>query len=303
MVVCMFHNDMDGFCSGYIVYRYFQQLKNDGEINEEVYLFPINYRWQIKYDRFNKGDKVIFVDFIPERDEDIKRLTEDYDLTIIDHHKDAIDKLEAKYPNIKGLRRDDKAACQLTWEYYFPDKVPPRIVDLVGYYDIWEHDKLPNIRACSMGLHELDLMPMKSLARNIWDRLFNEEQYLSNIIVQGILSLDKQTEEYRRKASFLCQDIMLDGRKAVIANIQGVDSYFFDSVLDKYDPEILLMYYKYYNSNNKMSCWKVSIRVAPKYKDKIDVSEIARKYGGNGHPGASAFIANKVTELPFIEYL
>jgi oligoribonuclease NrnB/cAMP/cGMP phosphodiesterase (DHH superfamily) len=299
----MFHNDMDGYCSGYIVYRYFQELKNNGQFDEDIYLFPINYNWKIKYERFNKGDKVFFVDFIPNDDKDIEQLVNDYDLTIIDHHKDAIDNLEKKFPGIKGLRRDDKAGCQLTWEYFFPKETPPKIVDIVGYYDIWEHDKIPNIRAGSLALHELDLIPMKKVGRDIWDRLFSDDQYLSNIIERGIVMLDKQLEEHRRKASFLCQDIILDGRSAVIANIQGVDSYFFDSILDKFKPEILIMYYKYYNSRNNVSHWKVSLRVAPEHRDKVDVSEIARKYGGNGHPGASAFIANKVTDLPFIEYL
>jgi nanoRNase/pAp phosphatase (c-di-AMP/oligoRNAs hydrolase) len=42
-----------------------------------------------------------------------------------------------------------------------------------------------------------------------------------------------------------------------------------------------------------------AIRVSLRSEDGFDVSAIARKYGGNGHPGAAAFLIPAGAPLPW----
>lgn len=303
MPVVFFHNDMDGHCSGYIAYRALMEKKEKEDLTEQVFMHPINYGWKIDFDLINRGQDVYFLDFIPNDNKVLERLSKENNLIVIDHHKKAIEEFDKNFPGTKGIRNTDHAGCYLTWQYFYPDTDIPKVVQLVSAYDAWQHDSMPNVRELDKGLRTLDLFPIISNNRKIWDRLFNDSNYLDNIIQIGKPILDKEKADYAREASFKCQPIMFEGKRTLLANVQGVDSYFFESVLDEHDPEILIFYYRYFNNRRNQSHWKVSLRSAPKYNDKTGVDEIARKFGGGGHPNASSFQVKTVKDLPFIDSL
>lgn len=62
----------------------------------------------------------------------------------IDHHLTAIEASQnSGYSEVPGLRRIGTAACELTWEYFYPDLVCPEIVQYCGAYDVWNKSRFP----------------------------------------------------------------------------------------------------------------------------------------------------------------
>jgi oligoribonuclease NrnB/cAMP/cGMP phosphodiesterase (DHH superfamily) len=58
-------------------------------------------------------------------------------LTWIDHHISALN--QNGHLDYDGIQRTDFAACELTWQYFFPNEPMPEIVRLLGRYDCFGH--------------------------------------------------------------------------------------------------------------------------------------------------------------------
>lgn len=141
MIHCFYHSaDLDGHCSGAIVkYRF-----------PEAVMHPINYGNAFPCNEIHPGDEVYMVDFALQPFEDMSKIWDKGATLIwIDHHKSAIDSYYKWYHNpgvdalaymkFEGERDTTKAACELTWEYLFPDKPVPLAVKLLSLYDSWTY--------------------------------------------------------------------------------------------------------------------------------------------------------------------
>ena len=81
---CFYHTDMDGKCAGAIVFK--------AQHGEGEYL-PINYKDDFPFDKIQRDEEVIIVDFSLQNDGDWEKLLEiTQDIIWIDHHKTAIEK-------------------------------------------------------------------------------------------------------------------------------------------------------------------------------------------------------------------
>jgi len=292
--IVFYHMDMDGECAGYIAHKAIT------ERGDQCFLKPINYGWNIDFDILKDMDEIYMVDFIHDNMDYMKELIETGKLVIIDHHERAIDRLKKAFPNtnIKGILETDNAGAYYTWKYFFPDKPVPKAVELVSAYDTWKHNSMPNVREADLAFRTLDLFPTRQTNRTTWDRLCYDDIFLENMIQEGKPLLAKLTNEHRKNAKFLASPIEFDGYRCLIANVRGVDSYFFDSLLEEHDPQVLIMFYIGVNRNGRY--WKTMLRVAPKYADKVNVADIANKYGGSGHPGSAAFTVNDIKDVPYL---
>ncbi len=62
----------------------------------------------------------------------------------LDHHKSAIEEVYSLFDkegvaDPAGIRDEKFAACELTWQYFFPNDKMPEIVRLLGRYDCFGH--------------------------------------------------------------------------------------------------------------------------------------------------------------------
>jgi oligoribonuclease NrnB/cAMP/cGMP phosphodiesterase (DHH superfamily) len=119
-------------CSGAIVkYRF-----------PDAVMYPINYGDEFPFNEIELEDTVYMVDFCLQPFGFMQRLSMllagTGELIVIDHHKTTLDKW-SKSHTVYGywLLQTDKAACELTWEYLFPDKPVPLAVKLLSLYDSW----------------------------------------------------------------------------------------------------------------------------------------------------------------------
>jgi len=133
-ITCIYHSrDLDGWTSAAIVKKKFPDAKLIG--------------WDYGDDipELEKGGRVIMVDisFPPKTMNDIANR---HDLVWIDHHKSAINAWDDYFNSDDYVLRPfdsyldtQRAACELTWEYFFQPSEMPEMVRLLGRYDCFGH--------------------------------------------------------------------------------------------------------------------------------------------------------------------
>jgi uncharacterized protein len=271
---CFYHTDMDGHCAGAIVYNAFS---GEGEF------FPINYNQAFPFDKIEEDEMVVIVDFSLQKEGDFDRLLEITPNVIwIDHHKTAIEKWKHMEDSVKGIRRDGIAGCELTWEYFFPKKPVPKVVTLLGDYDTWTFKYGEDTNKLQAGIRLFRTNPDAIE----WDAWLRPDYEPTEEIKAGETALkyrDNYYAELIKAWSFFPE---FEGYKAIACNAGNVSSQMFDTVTEDYD---IMMPFVFDGKR-----WSVSIYT--KKKD-IDVSELAKKYGGGGHKQAAGF---QCDALPFV---
>lgn len=278
---CFYHKpDHDGHCSGAIVKRKFPNCE----------MFPINHGDDFPWEKIEKNETVFMVDFCLEPKEDMIRLKNNCQLIWIDHHISAIKaSQELGFNNIDGLRSVEFSGCELTWKYLYYGEITPEAVRLIGRYDIWDHNSDKRTIPFEYGLNLEETNPDSE----IWSRLLDHDlKMVETIVEHGNIIFNYETITNKRIMKSTSYIINFEGYRALVANRGFCDSYLFDSIYDPEKHDILIKYSRY------PECWRVSIITR---KDEIDVSEIAKKYGGGGHRGASGFRLENIDILLPIE--
>ena len=293
MIWIFYHSaDLDGHCSGAIVYDYmFKNHKDKG-----IKLIPIDYGIDFDIDIINKDDIVYMVDFtLQDSKEDgtnryhkTIEIHKKCSLYVIDHHKS--NAKELKQAGIKGIYGENtKAACELTWGWFYKNKEVPRFVKLLSDYDnwnnedktYWEEDVLPFQMGMRMKLTDPNILD----AKRLWNMLFNIynmfelSDFLSKTTTEGKLIIEYENKINADNIKENSFEIEFDGLKFIVCN-GGRGSNLFDSIWDKNKYDAMMTF-----RCCKNKYWAVSMYTT---KD-IDLSKIAVKYGGGGHAGACGF--------------
>lgn len=168
ITICFYHNeDLDGYASAAIVNKYYSEntnhklfmkgvdygVKDDIEfVKQTIDKFIEDFYAEIrltckpndvKHLKSNilEDDitvKVIVVDYSFSIDI-MESLYATYELIWIDHHTTSImDSISKQYFGTKGRRLMDKAACELTWDFYYRGTKLPTNIRLLSKYDIFD---------------------------------------------------------------------------------------------------------------------------------------------------------------------
>lgn len=196
----------------------------------------------------------------------------------IDHHKSATEKW--KDVPFEGLRRDGTAACRLCWEF-FTTLPEPRLLTLAGQFDVWDH-RDPDGKPLQFGLKACS---GQEFARLVWEQ-FNAtpegDHLLQSVIDAGNVVkgyCDKQSAEYAAKHA---HTIHWEGLCWCALNVgqRGNSDLLLGGV--KPEHQALLAW----RFDGEKAC--VSLYHAPGHED-LDLSGIAKRYGGGGNRGACGF--------------
>ena len=298
-----YHNDADGRCAGAIAYR-------SPLCQMQAELIEMEYSKRVPVETIRKDEVIIIVDFSfkPEVMEEVLERTRN--IIWIDHHKTNM--YDYGVP-IKGLRDVDYSGCELAWIYFtqiegrrklvdltaaykYGLETMPRAVVLIGDRDKWAWKYGEETAMFNMGLklypHEPDDV--------IWDDLLDnrgsqhilgnaQERRLKDILEKGKVCIrfrDMVCEDYCESYGF---ETEFEGYRCFALGLYMFGSEAFGERIKEYD---ICLSYEYLGDN-----WIVGL-----YSEKVDVGEIARRYGekygisGGGHRGAAGFVA---PELPF----
>jgi len=294
--LCVFHvADLDGHCSGEIVRRAL------GDVD----LIAANYTDDIPSVDVLSDRDVIVVDFHYkpwERMVELDQLVSGK-LIWIDHHEDAVAEHDSHAATTGraffGKRCSEEhgpAACELAWKHFARlgklKPTLPRAVHLLGRYDAWEHDAVPNIVNFQYGMQARITDPRDTASRGLWGQLLqpardrDADMLIERIISEGCAVRDYITKQNALHAEQQAFTMSWQGYTCLFANRIFAGQEYFQSIWNPRKHDIMVLF------GWTGKSWKVSLRTT---KD-IDVSKIAREYDGGGHPKAAAFYAAK---LPF----
>ncbi len=277
-MLCIYHiADHDGKGSAAVVKSRYPETEFLG----------LNHDMEIPYEEIRRHKQIVVCDISLPLDF-MYELSVAGDFVWIDHHLSVIKEYEkavaAGRPTLKGLRRVGTAAAILTWEYFYPDKPVPEGLRLLGLNDIFDL-RDDRVRPFEYAFQSLGVNRPED---EIWTQLLNERLDIPALVEKGrsILSWIK-IRNYRLVRS-LAFASSYQGLKCICANMPQGYSEFFDSLPDIKDYDFMVNFYM--NKNNR---WNLSFYTD---KDNVNVSEIAKSFGGGGHQKAAG--ASALPELP-----
>jgi len=292
-IVFYHKSDFDGICSAAIF---------DDKFGDDVELYGLEHGCEFPWDKvsvigFPEEELILRKVFMVDFSLNLKmmtRLSKMADLTWIDHHATAINSM--KDLELKGLRKTDRAACELTWMYLNEDKDMPKGVTYLGVYDSWrDHGSLlweNYVVPFQYGLK--GILGINNPKSPMWNLILNTNE-LEDICRAGKLILPYQRQQCEEIAKSRSYEVTFDGHSAVALNTPMKSSMSLESVYDanKHDLSIV------YSYNGQLKTWTVSMYTT---KEEIHCGDIAKKFGGGGHKGAAGMemSTKKFLELGFV---
>jgi len=290
---CFYHNDSDGKCAGFWVAL---NVGIHDKYNDMPVFQEIDYRTKFPMETIRKDEQVYIVDYSISPDEMRELLNITKDVTWIDHHKTAIEKYKEFEHEIRGVRYDGVSGCMLTYCYIHhmtargEGKIKPfdismtedapMFTKLIDDWDVWKFDYGDDTRYFQVAFNAYDFSPCNYTQ---WDKLLTIENAEKNMIEQGKI-MTQYRDNWAKNYMKLGFETEFEGYKCFAVNLGCCNSDYFKS-LPEGEYEILIPFV--FDGN----VYTVSL-----YSTTVDVSEIAKKYGGGGHKGASGF---QIKELPF----
>lgn len=306
-VLFIYHSaDNDGHCCAAIA-RYFFEREN-----VDLTLYPYNYKRSImpiiEIIEHKNIDTVIMADVSFDLADMLVMnqylSSKEIPFTLIDHHKSVIEDYKNeispsseyltdiakaggfqifKFRNTSALfyYADSMSASELTWKVFFNEPIP-KIVDIIGRYDFRVNGRYDNKPE---GLEEFNLgsklLTSEELIEYILSALENNLYPLS--IIEDGVKIKRFTELENQKISYEIIDAGIlntsfTGVKVLISNTTANPSHYKPN--DIYD--FVCCYHKVKDG------WKYHLRpgIAKNY---LDLSEIAKFWGGGGHVKACGF--------------
>lgn len=219
------------------------------------------------------GKEVYFIDFVYPKPimEQLKKTVKK--MVIIDHHKTAMDVLDLADEKLFNIKH---SGAVLSWNYFYPDKSIPSLLKYIEDRDLWfwKLDKSREVLA----YFDLFIFDFK-----IWDdiisKLDSNKVKKKEFVANGTLLM--------RQWNNLCGNMLNDaakvefeGYRIYCINTTHIFSSDLGNLLSEKLPPMAIAWHQGSDGN-----FGVSLRS----DGTLDVSEIAKKYGGGGHKAAAGF--------------
>lgn len=271
-ILVIYHNDLDGKCAAAIVNK---AWKNE---NVKIEFLPIDYPNELPKKVFSNYMIVYVLDFCFSP-ENMKFIKDNTNLIWIDHHITSIEKM--KNINIHKSIDISMSGCLLTWKFFYGDDEPPLPIQYIDAIDLYEMDKKEGSRE----FREYSFLQDTNPESEIWDKWISpiiDKKYLGK--EAGKYIIDYQLKMIQQAIIELGEEIFIDGYKCLKINWSDV---FTSSIMGN---EIIKMGYDiawiYKYKKGKI----IYNSLYSEKNGKVDVSEIAKRFGGGGHKSAAGFI-------------
>jgi len=289
-MIVFHHNDPDGRCAAAIVrirYEAADQLwVKDG--TGKMDFVELNYHTHDFRDVL-PNETVFIVDYSLPPEIMNKILSVTKDVTLIDHHASTPGKMKEYVGEYTAVVKCDgpDSGCSLTWQHLYPEVADdmPEALQLIRDYDTWTHAIYPASTYFTTGLNLFDCDPTSM----VWEDLLGFERN-PDYVAEDIIQIGRNCVEFRNSlAKTACDEFGFEteweGHKCFIIYCSTMrSSLFFGDRIKDYD--ICIMVVPHGNG--------VTIRL---YSDeRVDVSEVAKKFDGGGHKGAGGFVCAEIPE-------
>jgi oligoribonuclease NrnB/cAMP/cGMP phosphodiesterase (DHH superfamily) len=272
--VVMFHYPcQDGLTSAWITNYYHKSN------NKIIDLYPIKHGDNYDFSRL-ENKRLIICDYAPSieiLDELEKKCSE---IKILDHHITAKESLHDKSYAIFDM---NKSGAGLTWEYFFPDIEIPLFIKMVQDRDLWKW-LISDSKDFTAGLFTLcdscDYYDFDKIFM-IFDNIFTNQNMFNFCMSVGEVVNKANCQKAKAIAEAASKRIdKFMGKNVCIVNCSVEHASEVGNILSSMDSIDFAVMWTY---KNPTESYNVSLRSS----DKVDVSKIAKAYGGGGHPNAA----------------
>ena len=239
------------------------------------------------------GRDVYLVDFSYKRAVVEDMLAEANSVTLIDHHKTAIEDLQplfwaSEFDALNGADRKavwfcdlNRSGATLAWDFLFPGEDRPLLLGHVEDRDLWRF-KLAGTREIQAFVfsHEYTFEQ--------WDRLMNADQVeLLKMTAAGAAIERKHHKDVAELVAVCKRRMVIGGYDVPTASLPYTLTSDAGHLMAQGEP-----FAACYWDTSEHRCF--SLRATD---DGIDVSEVAKQYGGGGHAKAAGFKVPRDHEL------
>ena len=216
------------------------------------------------------GKDVVMVDFSYKRPVLLEIAEKANSILIIDHHKTALEDLVNLPWKVTTKFDMGHSGAMLTWKWYFPCQEPPPLLLHIEDRDLWRF-ALPNTRQVMANVfsYPYDF--------EVWDQLM--AMPLHTLLSEGAAIERKHFKDIKELLGVTTREMCIGGYCVPVANLPYTMSSDAGHEMAKGKP-FAACYYDAPNGRN------FSLRSTD---EGVDVSVIAKQYGGGGHRNASGF--------------
>lgn len=251
---------------------------------KKIEYLPVQYGNQPP--NITAGEEIVMVDFSYPREAILDMALIAGKITIIDHHKTAQAALSAPFPRqfdteplceVECIFDMEKSGAVLAWEYFYPDSDIPELLQHIQDRDLWRFE-LPRTKEIHKGL---------SLYADFreWEDLILYPNKLREVAAEGA-AIDAYLEAQSKKIIETPPMLWpLEMAVVPVYNLMGfMISETLHLALEKYpEAPYAVNYFDIPDEGKRV----YSLR--SRRGTDVDVSEIAKKYGGGGHKHAAGF--------------
>jgi uncharacterized protein len=195
-------------------------------------------------------------------------------LTVSDHHITAAQELEGLLRNdgiVDGMFDMEKSGCLLTWEWFFKNRQPPQALLAVNDRDLWKFE-LPWTREIFLALTSY---PYDFKA---WDTTMEDDR-LESLRQEGVTLSRKQQRDVAEIIAAGNHLITIAGHTVPACNVPSIWASDAGHIVAQGHSFAAC----FWIDGDKIA---LSLRLTP---DGLDMSEIAKQFGGGGHRHAAGF--------------
>jgi oligoribonuclease NrnB/cAMP/cGMP phosphodiesterase (DHH superfamily) len=229
------------------------------------------------------GAHVYFIDFCYEQEVMDRIVAEAAGVTVLDHHLGTRPVTESMPEHVFD---NDRSGATIAWTYFHPNTPVPSLLNFIEDDDIYRFS-FPDTRAV---LAYLIVQPYEF---ETWDALIKELD-------------DRQNRETffvkaRTYAEYFALLAKYAAAQAKLVSFEGYECFFANShpLITMKSAVGALLWEKQPPISLVVSAHPEGFGVSIRGNGTVDVAEIARKYGGNGHPNAAGFQISLGTPMPW----
>lgn len=230
-------------------------------LNDIVYVLDFSYAPKVMQDLANRAGSVVW----------------------LDHHKTAIEAWFKYVQDDAGFCLDNQAfekvldqtrsGVGITWDYFHPGEPMPYWAVAVQDRDLWQFQYRSSKAVCSY------LSTLRKGDIDLWEKMANSD--FAQIVELGeviLLSHNKIVQDICNEGAIR---ISICGQEGLAANCTGQYASDVGHELCKRSGQFGATWFQAADGRIKFSLRSED--------DKVDVSELAKKYGGGGHRNAAGF--------------
>lgn len=250
----------DGFGGAYAAWKKF---------GDSVEYIPLQYSKPVP--EHMEGRDLVFIDFCFDKEKMDALAEVARSITVLDHHEGVRD-VATSFP---GVFDSSRSGATIAWEYFHPKEPAPFLFEYLEDYDLYRFE-LPDTKALNA---YLTLEPYEF---ERWDDIVSQleqPESRAKLLERGRVyaeHMDKLIEHIGASADL----VEFEGHTVYLSGtvLQAISDHLGHILAEKQPPLALMV-----------RPVADGLRVSIRGNGDADVAEMARKYGGNGHPKSAAF--------------